>query len=159
MVDTMLALTVYQPWTSLIAYLAKPIEWRGHVYPEHMIGTRIAIHAGARQVRRDEIAQLLLDLRANGEAGTSLIPEIAIPLLERWHTSPGALPLSTILCTAILGKPIRAADYARSRGIDNDRVDHKKWGWPLTDIEPVIPMAPARGQQGFWSWIPERIND
>lgn len=158
MVESMLALTVWQPWTSLIAELAKPIEWRGWPFPERMIGMRVAIHAGARPVKRTEIKELLLELHYYGQAGTSLIPEIAIPLLERWHTSPGALPLSTVLCTAILGQPIRATDYAKSRGIDSTRIDHAKYGWPLTDIEPVIPMAPARGTQGFWRWIPERTD-
>jgi hypothetical protein len=158
MPQSLLALTIFQPWASLILAGAKPIEWRGWEAPSRVVGQRIAIHAAARRVQRDEIVALLLDLHAHGEAGTSLIVEIAITLLERWLTSPGALPLSTVLCTAILGKPIRAADYARSRGIDSDRIDHAKWGWPLTEIEPVIPMAPARGMQGFWRWIPEPVG-
>ena len=123
------------------------------------MGQRIAIHAAARTVRKNEIRALLYHLEHDGEMGTSLIPEIAIPLLEAWHTSPGMLPLSTVLCTAILGKPIRADDYAKSRGIDSDRIDHSKWGWPLTKIEPVVPMAPAKGMQGFWRWIPEHQSD
>jgi hypothetical protein len=154
MADSMRALTVWQPWASLILAGAKPIEWRGWPFPERMIGERIAIHAGARPVKRSEIKELLLDLHFHGQAGTSLVPEIAIPALERWHTSPGALPLSTVLCTAILGQPIKATDYAESRGIDSDRIDHAKYGWPLAGIEPVIPMAPARGMQGFWRWTP-----
>ena len=152
MSETIPALTIWQPWASLILAGCKPIEWRGWSAPGHVIGKRIAIHAGARPIRKAEIAELLFDLRAHGEAETSLLPAIAIPLLDAWHTSPGALPLSTVLCTAILGQPIPAGDYAKSRGIDSDRIDHGKWGWPLTDIEPVIPMAPARGAQGFWRW-------
>jgi hypothetical protein len=148
------ALTVFQPWTSLIHAGAKPIEWRGWIFPELLIGRRIAIHAAARSVRKNEIATLLYHLERDGEMATSLIPEIAIPLLEAWHTSPGAVPLSTVMCTAIIGRPVSADDYARSRGIDSDRIDHGKWGWPLTAIEPVIPMAPARGAQGFWKWTP-----
>lgn len=150
----MMAITIWQPWASLIAAGCKPIEWRGWVFPERLIGSRIAIHAGARQVYRNEIAHLLLDLKHDDQNFTSLVPEPSIALLERWHTSPGALPRATVLCTARLGRPIKAPDYAASRGIDSDRIDHTKWGWPLTEIEPVIPMAPARGKQGFWSWTP-----
>jgi hypothetical protein len=150
----MKALTVWQPWASLIAAGCKPIEWRGWVFPEYLLGARIAIHAGARRVRVNEIAGLLLDLRQDDQDFTSLVVEPSIALLERWHTSPGALPLSTVLCTAVLGDPIRAPEYAKSRGIDSDRIDHTKWGWQLGEIEPVIPMAPARGGQGFWSWTP-----
>ncbi len=149
----MMALTIWQPWASLILAGAKPIEWRGWAAPPHRVGRRFAIHAGARPVRRSELAALILDLRHDGEIATSLIPSLALPLLEAWHTSPGALPLSTVLCTAILGQPIPAADYAKSQGIDSDRVDHAKWGWPLSAIEPVIPMAPATGMQGFWRWV------
>jgi hypothetical protein len=152
---TMPALTVWQCWASLIAAGAKPLEWRGHAAPPHLVGRRIAIHAGARKVKREEIAALILQLRADGAAGTSLVPEIALPLLEAWHTSPGMLPLSSVLCTAMLGEGITATAYARRHGVtaaDSDRIDHTKWGWPLTDIEVLVPFVPAKGMQGFWSW-------
>lgn len=149
----MKCLTLWQPWASLVLAGAKPIEWRGWVFPDRMIGIRIAIHAGRRPIAKKEIRHLLIDLQMNGEAGTSLDPAVAIPLLEHWHTSPGALPMATVLCTAILGHPVPAGLYARSRGIDSDRIDHSKWGWPLTDIEAVVPMCPATGRQGFWNWM------
>jgi len=151
------ALTVWQCWASLIAAGAKPLEWRGHAAPPRLVSRRIAIHAGARKVRREEIAELILQLRDGGQEGwsTSLVPDIALPLLEVWHTSPGMLPLSSVLCTATLGKPITATDYARQHGVraaDSDRIDPTKWGWPLTDIEVLEPFVPAKGMQGFWSW-------
>lgn len=149
------ALTIWNPWASLIAAGAKPYEWRGREAPRRFVGLRIAIHAGARKVNRNEIAELILQLRTEGAAGTSLIPEIALPLLERWYMSPGMLPLSSVLCTAILGKPITAAVYASRHGLyaaDSDRLDHTKWGWPLTDIRVCEPFIPAKGAQGFWKW-------
>lgn len=149
-----MALTVWQPWASLIAAGCKPIEWRGWAYPDYLRGVRIAIHAGARRVYLNEIAGLLLDLRRDDQDYTSLVVEPSITLLDRWQTCPGELPRSTVLCTAILGPPVLASDYAIGRGIDSSRVDHTKWGWPLMEIEPVIPMAPAKGQQGFWRWTP-----
>lgn len=152
MTQTMPALTIWQPWASLIMAGAKPIEWRGWPAPLRLVGQRIAIHAGSRPVRPTELTEMILDLRKNGETGTSLLPEIAIPLLERWHTAPGMLPLSSVICTAILGQPIPADRYAKSRGIDSNRIDHSKFGWPLTDVQPVTPMSPARGYQSFWQW-------
>jgi hypothetical protein len=152
---TMPALTVWQPWASLIAALAKPLEWRGYPVSPRLIGRRIAIHAGAPKVKREEIASLILRLRAEGAAGTSLVPEIALPLLEAWHTSPGMLPLSSVLCIATLGTPITAMAYWEQHGAtaaDSDRIDHTKWGWPLTDIEVLEPFVPAKGMQGFWNW-------
>jgi hypothetical protein len=146
------AITIWQPWASLIAANAKPYEWRGWPAPARMIGRRIAIHAGARKVRRDELADLLLDIEHEGDAGTSLIVAKARPLLEAWHTSPGMLPLSSVLCTAVLGVPITAAQYARAFKGDSDRINHMMWGWPLTEIEVLEPFVPAKGMQGFWTW-------
>jgi hypothetical protein len=146
------ALTVYQPWASLIAAGAKPYEWRGWPAPSRMIGRRIAIHASARKVRRDELTDLLLDIEHEGDPGTSLIVAKARPLLEAWHTSPGMLPLSSVLCTAVLGVPITAAQYARAFKGDSSRVDHSMWGWPLIAIEVLEPFVPAKGMQGFWTW-------
>ena len=155
MAETYPTLTIWQPWASLIAAGAKPYEWRGWEAPRRLIGKRIAIHAGARKVQKGEIADLCCGLETYGGALTSLNVQIALPLLERWLVAPGMLPLSSVLCTAILGKPITAAAYAEAHGIrpaDSDRVDHTKWGWPLTDIEVLEPFVPAKGMQGIWTW-------
>ena len=148
------ALTLWQPWASLVAVGAKPYEWRGWEAPKRLVGKRIAIHAASRKVKRNEIAELMIDVRRD-PAMTSLDAAIALPLLERWNTSPGALPVSSVLCIATLGQPVTALQYAREKGIgarDSDRVDHQKWGWPLYDIEVLNPFVPATGAQGFWDW-------
>lgn len=149
----MRALTIWQPWASLIMAGAKPIEWRGWAAPGFVIGQRIAIRAGARPVRRSELAELLNAITSGDGESTSLDVRIALPLLEQWWNAPKSLPLATVLCTALLHQSVRAGDYTALKGIDSDRVDHAKWGWPLTDIEPVTPMVPARGMQGFWIWV------
>ena len=160
------ALTIWQPWASLISAGAKPYEWRGGSYLDRRrylngprVGERIAIHAAARKVRRDEIHDLLLTLRRGDDRLTSLHVDVALPLLERWASAPGMLPLSSVLCTAVIGQPITAAKYGRLYGCspdDSDRIDHTRWGWPLTDIEVLEPFVPAKGMQGFWWWTAER---
>ena len=63
-----------------------------------------------------------------------------------------------VVCTAVLGQPIRNAELAQRMGVpwvnDSDRDDHTNWGWPLTEIERVRPFQPATGAQGFWMWTP-----
>lgn len=145
------ALTVWQPWASLIAAGAKPFEWRKWPAPTRLHGERIAIHAGSRKVKPEEIRALLYDLE---RGDTSLISWMAEPLLRRWLNAPRDLPLSSIICTAVVGPPIRAADLGSSAVADSDRLDHTVWGWPLTQIEAVEPMVPARGAQGLWPWDP-----
>jgi len=151
---TLKALTVWQPWASLIVAGVKPYEFRGWPAPRSVRGKEIAIHAGAMPVRRSEIADLIVRLRSTDAWTTGLKPE-ALPLLERWHASPGLLPLSSVLGTAILGDPKRAYDIVEELGghvNDSDRDDHSNWAWPLTEVRPVEPIAPAKGAQGFWDW-------
>ena len=152
----MKALTVWQPWASLIAAGVKPYEFRGWAFPRSLEGARIAIHAGARPVRRPEISDLVVRLKRTGAWTTALRPD-ALELLERALQSPGMLPLSHVLCTAVLGRPRRASEIVAEFGgpaNDSDRNAHGNWAWPLTDIEQVLPPQPARGAQGFWDWRP-----
>lgn len=146
----MKALTIYQPWASLIMAGAKPVEWRGWACPRWIVGQRIAIHASARAAKPDELADILARIDC---AETSLIAEIARPLLDKNHTRNW--PLSSVLGTAIIGRPIPAIDWVRAHSpgfLDSDRVDHSKFAWPLTEIERFEPPIPARGAQGFWNW-------
>jgi hypothetical protein len=64
------ALTIWQPWASLIMIGAKPYEFRGRSYLAYINhpqpGERIAIHVGARPVRRAEEARLCSDHDTTG---------------------------------------------------------------------------------------------
>jgi hypothetical protein len=169
----MKAITLWQPWASLVLIGAKPYEFRSWLPPRNLRGKRIAIHAGARPVRRAEVADLLNRLEANDPLDTPCLyrepalallrrvwegfaVKMAVPLLETGEPErPFRLPLSCIVCTAILGEPKRgdacAKEFGRA-GNDSDRHEHFNWGWPLTDIDPVMPPIEARGAQGFWDW-------
>ncbi len=147
---TLPALTVWQPWASLIIAGAKLVEWRGWACPNRFIGHRIAIHAGARPPRPGEIADILQRIDA-GE--TSLVPDLARQLLTTVHTK--SWPLSSVLGTAVLGAPVPAIDWVREHSpgfLDSDRIDHSKFAWPLTKIVHFPIPVPARGAQGFWPW-------
>ena len=151
----MKALTLWQPWASLIIAGAKPFEFRRWDFRRRnvdLVGKRIVIHAGARKINRAEMQDLLQRLRT-GE--TALIVEIAQPIVERALTSPGAFPLSAGLGTAMIGVPQRVTDLFAGVA-DSDRLDHSQWAWPLGDIRPFVPVVPMRGAQGFWGW-PEKV--
>jgi hypothetical protein len=149
------AITVWQPWASLIAIGAKPWEFRDYAAPASKVGTRIAIHAGARPARLDEMMGLLWALggRARKATGLLLGPEM-IDLLEGAANGELTLPYSSIVCTAVLGKPIRDEELAKQMGFeqiaDSYRHEHSNYGWPLTDVVPLQPVVPARGKQGLW---------
>lgn len=150
------AITLWQPWATFVAEGLKPFEFRHWPAPQRFRHRRIAIHAGARPVRTNEVRELLLRLYSSFWRETGLQREASIELLEAALRSPKLLPLSSVLCTAILGEPIRDADLSAQLGVhftnDSDRGEHSNWGWPLTAIERLTPFVPAVGKQGFWTW-------
>jgi hypothetical protein len=150
----MKALTIWQPWASLILIGAKPFEFRRWDYRtrERAIeDQRIVIHAGARAIVPAEIDDIIG--RVN-ERISSLIPEKAMPLLERLRSAykgQGVVELSAGLGTVRLGKPRHVSSLFNSPA-DSDRIDHHMWAWPMLDIEPFAAPVPCRGAQGFWTW-------
>lgn len=155
MAEAIPALTIWQPWATLIAEGVKPHEFRRWAAPRRLVGKRLAIHAGARPIRRDEVQDLLLRLRQQDEAWSTGLATGAAPILERMLQSPGLVPLSAVVCLATLGAPVLAHTLIDPGIGDSDRVDHQMWAWPLTDIERLDPAIPARGAQGFWTWRQE----
>lgn len=149
----MRALTIWQPWASLVMIGAKPMEFRKWDYRARnqvTPGERIVIHAGARPIRLPEVQDIYLRL-ASGD--TSLNTEKARPLIERLlaaHKGQGILPLAVGLGTAVIGTP-RDVDRL-FKAPDSDRIKHHMWGWPLTHIMRWTEPVPCRGLQGFWSW-------
>ena len=152
----MKALTIWQPWATLIMAGAKPYEFRHWDYRARergLEGQRIVIHAGARKISREEVQEILLRIEAGHSA---LKPELARPIVERALTSPGSLPLASGLGTAILGTPRKASHLFRGVVPEQD-IDPVVWAWPLSAIEVFAHPVPARGFQGFWTW-PERVG-
>jgi hypothetical protein len=150
----MLALTVWQPWASLILIGAKPYEFRSWPAPRAARGKRIAIHAGARKVSRNEVNELIIRLSGRDAWTTALKPKQAMVLLDGCATG-APLPLSCILATAILSDCVRADTIMGEFGAiqnDSDRGKHFNWAWKLDDIQAVPGFPPARGAQGLWAW-------
>lgn len=154
----MKALTIWQPWATLIMIGAKPFEFRRWDYRTRergLEGQRIVIHAGSRPIKPQEV----LDIRERLASGdTSLIADKARALIERLlaaHKCQGVLPLAAGLGTAILGTPRDVDRLFKSP--DSDRVDHHMWAWPMEDVQVWQPPRPMRGMQGFWQW-PEKAE-
>lgn len=158
----MKALTIWQPWATLIITGGKPYEFRGWRVPRSLIGQRVVIHAATRKVRiKDELLPLakLLEQRDRdpvAAAETCLNAELAHRTLAQVLTGRLELPLAAGLGTAIIGEPVLGTRVAEQFGVpranDSDRDQHANWGWPLTDIERWDTPIPMRGAQGFWNW-------
>jgi hypothetical protein len=157
------ALTVWQPWASLIIIGAKTYEFRGWPAPKWLVDQQLVIHAAARKVDWREVWQLVRLLEAGGRyaAQTCLHPEIALPFLKACQQQPDLLPLAAGLGTARVGAARNglqiAAEFGVSRANDSDREAHANWGWPMRDIERWETPVPMKGMQGLWNW-PDATN-
>ena len=151
----MKALTIYQPWASLVMIGAKPLEFRQWDYRKRypgLVDRRIVIHAAARPIKIDEVEDILRRMSA-GES--SLVDDLARPLLERVRDAyrcMNVVEMSAALGTAVIGAPRTVAELFGGKGYDSDHLDHHMWEWPLTDVRPFSAPIPHRGAQGFWSW-------
>lgn len=155
--DILYALTIYQPWATLIIRGAKPLEFRSYSLSSKTIGCRVVIHAAAKALNIKETQDLLANLMAGGEraARTCLKPEIAIPVLKEilFEAGRGGSCKSVGLGTATMGPPIRGkaiADMFGYQHVGNDL--DSNWGWPMEDIEVWKEPVHSRGFQGLWHW-------
>ena len=80
----MYAITLHQPWASLIALGIKTVETRSWAVPTRLVGQTIAIHAGKRVVRKP---------------GVAVEDEMRARLGEDWHRT---IPAGAVLATATL---------------------------------------------------------
>lgn len=148
----MKALTVYQPWASLIMIGAKPFEFRRWDYRQRipsLCNQRIVIHASARPMKPAEVLDIVNRLKTGESA---LVAEKALPLLTRLLDAPkcqGVINLSAALGTAVLGAPVSVKALFKSP--DSDRLDEHMFGWPLSDIRQFAEPVLMRGAQGFWN--------
>lgn len=147
------ALTIWQPWASLIMAGFKPYEFRRWPAPRYVVGQRILIHAGVRTIKKIEIRDLIATL-SSGEFCGGMTAD-AIDFLGDVLMDRRKLPLAAGLGTVLLGDarqsyelwPEQFAGYS-----DSDRAAVSNWAWPVSEIEHFEPIVPVRGHQGFWNW-------
>ena len=136
----MKAISLWQPWASLIACGVKMHETRHWRAPGWLIGQRIAIHAAKKLIADlgDDLEQLLVS-----EFG------------EDWMVM--RLPRGAIVATATLANCYPTAERITwTTGADVICGDWYpgRFAWHLTEIRKVDPAQPCRGAQGIWEWRP-----
>jgi hypothetical protein len=154
-----MALTVWQPWASLIMIGAKPWEFRKWNFTDKphlakLVGQRIVMHAGARKPTQNELRDLLHRIE---EGESALDARLATPLVSNVldaliHKSAVPVPLGAALGTIVIGEPRSVLDIFRDQVADSDRLDEHMCGWPMSDPQPFPEPIPSAGAQGFWCW-------
>lgn len=87
----MKALTIWQPWASMIMAGVKPFEFRSWRPPRATIGQRIVIHAGARPVSPRQLAEIQFQL--DSDASTLRLKPGAFDIMDLAWRNRDALPL------------------------------------------------------------------
>lgn len=155
----MKALTILQPWASLIvgsptAPPQKPIENRSWMPPASMIGERFAIHAG-KKLDLHAFARVFLD---------KICGEVRPP-----YQTPAQFPRGGVVGVATLEWAIalRSHDRLAAFGDRFQRItpdtlaswaldaDALRWffgpvGFVLRDVRAVATPVPCKGALGFW---------
>lgn len=142
----MKAITLWQPWASLIALGHKTIETLGHDLFKGLKGHRIAIHAG------NKFQPGVLDYVSRFGA----IPR------EHWYVfDMRKCSHGVVVCTAIVSDTrwLTAEDNEAALCECDDYspalreiFGGKRFGLILTDVQLVTPPIPAKGHQGIWEW-------
>lgn len=138
----MKALTIWQPWASLIVEGFKPFEFRGWKPPPSIIGQRIVLHAAVRPMKAGELAGIMEYVMNEYGREDGIKPD-AYSLLEAVFRRTVELPMASGLGTAVLGAPVFT-------GHDED--GGERYAWPMQQVEKWAKPIPARGAQGFWDW-------
>jgi hypothetical protein len=146
----MKAITLHQPWASLIAFGLKTIETRTHDRFRGLVGQTIAIHAGQKW---DKFAFTISWPLTDGEMAVAAVAE---------YRADGAA----------VRRAIGAARKARGCVVAVvDVADHRRlWGEPdsqaalcpadglfglvLVNVRRFLEPIPATGRQGIWTWEP-----
>jgi hypothetical protein len=145
------AVTLTQPWASLIALGAKRIETRS--WRTHYRGP-LAIHAAKGLPTGLRIGQELVlgDWRVERDRG-GLILRNADPEFR-----PYRLPTSVIVAVTTLFQ-VRSTDSLECAPSDEERAlgDYStgRYAWSLSNIAPLTtPVHGVRGRLGLWNWTP-----
>ena len=134
----MKALTLWQPWASLIVLRHKCFETRSWKM-DGLIGERIAIHA-AKRPPEDLDSELLVELAT-----------LAL--------NPATLPLGSVVGVGVVTGFYRAEDIAPNLSppeVVFGDYSPGRWAWRIEDVEALPEPVPARGKQGIWEWTPAR---
>lgn len=141
----MKAITLHQPWATLVALGFKKFETRS--WPTKYRG-ELAIHAGKSQ---QYIGYTLTDgIDVDG------VQDISIAAYLVKHAPQAEFPLGSVLCIAELVNCIPMTfDFIHKQS----RVERAfglwqvgRFAWELEVTKVFVPPIPARGMQGLWDW-------
>lgn len=166
----MKALSLRQPYGSLVAAGIKPHETRHYPPPARYLGQRIAIHQAQR--RLPLIDALELGARHHGDP---VAHGVITQMLNR------TLPAGAVVCTAVLSGAYRCGETIERRGKVLVEVVERlagspctdsyvpvnrfgayaagRWFWSLADVHRLAVPVPCLGRQGWFQVADELLGE
>jgi hypothetical protein len=129
------ALSLSQPWASLMADGRKTVETRSWRAPRWLIGKRLAIHA-AKSIDKEACRDFGYD--------PEKIPR-GVLLCHVLLNACLQLPVSSDVVVFALGHLLSPAELQYGNFEDG------RFAWLCSDVQPVDPPIPARGQLSIWN--------
>ena len=154
--EPLYAITLHQPWASLIVLGLKTVETRSWPAPTRLVGQRIAVHAGKRLVR---------------QPGDAIEQELWARWEEDWRV---IIPTGAVVATVVLAgmAQVEHINLLESRAVHDPGTEvgcavgtgrtpidpwgdfsSGRWLWFLDDVEALPEPVPAVGRQSFWRWV------
>ncbi|MCB1462115.1 MAG: ASCH domain-containing protein [Nitratireductor sp.] len=163
----MKAISLWQPWASLIAAGVKPYETRHWSPPRELIGQRIAIHA-AKRVDRDA-AGLATDIMFGQHPGNHLGSgfELADKIAATFLDCPpdlftkfgdAVMPAGCVVCTAVLDAAFQLGPQAEGTAFPAARVVRSLTSRPMPDCFTVRLDDYGDYSPGRWAWLLREVS-
>lgn len=131
----MKAITLWQPWATLIALGEKPYETRS--WPTSYRG-KIAIHASKKW---------------DGETLADFTSPEVWRVMQRRHVRDIDLPLGAIICVGDLTDCIPTVLVPQNEQRLGNFLPGR-FAWKIEHVKVLLNPISIRGQQGLWDWIP-----
>ena len=151
----MKAITLTQPWATLVALGIKTVETRSWAPPRNLIGQRIAIHASRETIPKEELdPETWQTLQESGaEIPNSAVVATAV-LVDHWTVT--RLATANGVRTAFGRTPDNVQEN-RSMPLDpHGDYRRDRHLWVLEGVVPLEPAVKARGYPGPWNWDPSK---
>ncbi|MGW8822244.1 2-oxoglutarate dehydrogenase E1 [Paenibacillus lautus] len=145
----MKAITIIQPWATLIAILEKGNETRGWATKHR---GPIAIHAGKKIDREAcEAPEIKAALARHGYTADNLPTGAVVAIAnmtECWSIGTDYQSGMPLLYNGRGGQEKRVSLKEDKFGF----YDPGRYAWEVSDVQRLAAPIPAKGQQGLWNW-------
>lgn len=160
--ETVRAITLTQPWASLIAAGAKTIETRSWPWLS-LVGQPLLIHAastygGIKGIRDHQTGEPLPGTRR----GYLRVCDSLADVLQAHDLDPETLPAGAIVATSLVVAMLQHGDAETERLVDRRMHQNPyerrlggygpgRWYWLLDQTRPLLEPIKVAGAQGVWS--------